>query len=179
MPLGEFERRIRYRQIPAHLGLLQAERFEKTRHRIEHVLAAARSDATVDEQSMQIFRARGVIADAQRRADEGADRIRAQRNLHVQQRVEAARGELRAQFVERAPALALVENEELDTGQIANQFVFEFADDPGQFRVGCLRLQRTHDRHHMRDIAECRRAQQADRLRSARHRKGDIGHQAC
>src|SRR5512135_2439026 len=63
---GEFLRLGWNRYIPANVGLPQSQWFDEAADRVEYVLAAARGNAAVDEQAVQILRARGIVAYAQR-----------------------------------------------------------------------------------------------------------------
>ncbi len=134
LPGSPFPRFVRDRDVPADPRLLQTERLDETADRIQYVFAGARGNAFAHEQTVQILAARAVIADAAVGVHGEAQEIAAQRHLHVQQRVEAAPGQLTANRPIARAARALVEGQEFDAGDVADQFAFQLADDPGQAR---------------------------------------------
>ena len=108
-----------------------------------------------------VFGARGVVANPHFRVDQQAEQVRAQRHLHVQQRIETAASEFFSDRLEAGDAYRLVEGDELDASNIANQFPLQLADDPSQPGLRPVCLQCAHQRHDMAGIAQRRCAQQA------------------
>lgn len=79
---------FRHRQVPAHLGLAQAQRLGKAADGVEHMDAGVVGDALVDEQAVQVLGAVAVVADASPRRHEGRQHIGAKGHLHLQQGIE-------------------------------------------------------------------------------------------
>ena len=164
---GPFVCGHRDRQVPGDFGLLEPERFAKTADGVEHVDAGSIGNAFIDEQAVQVFRTRTVVADATRGGDECGEQIRARGDLHLQQRVEALACEFAAQGTHPPDAGFLVVFEETHAGQAIEQAAFALADDPGQFDGRPGLAQGMQQRQHMGDIAKRGQAQQADRCRRA------------
>ena len=160
---GPGVRLVGNRDVPAHPGLLQSQRFAEAADRVEHMFAGSRRDAFVDHQAVQVLRAGAVVADAPVGLDAQAEQVRAQRHLHLQQRVETPPAQRRMHGAHAGPARGLVEADELHAGQVADQLAFQLADDPGQRSLWPRLLQGAHQRHHVGDVADGGGAQQADR----------------
>ncbi len=139
------------------------ERLGKAGDGFEYVLSVPRRDALVDHQAMQVFRAGLVVADAAFGPDRGGEQVGAQRDLALQQHVEAAPRERAAQIGVDPPATRLVEYDEFDPLEVADQLRFELADDPGDAALRQRALQAPHQRHDVGHIAERRQAQDANR----------------
>ena len=111
-------------------------------------------DARVGEQPLQLARAGAVEAEAPARRDRQRQQAGAQRELHVQQHVEASAADGGAQRPQRAPAGALVHDDKLDAGEQAHQARLDPADHPGDACRGPGLLQRAHDRHDVAGVAD-------------------------
>src|ERR1700722_6174115 len=78
------------RQVPFEPAFLDAERAEETLKAVEHVLLTARRDLRIGEQPLQLARPCTIETQPQPRADQRRCQAGTQRQLHVQQYVEAA-----------------------------------------------------------------------------------------
>src|SRR5690606_21234405 len=116
--------------------------------RIEY-MAAAGGDTLVDEQAMP-FTAAGVVeADAAAGAHRGRNQSRAQRQLQVQQRIEAAPGKFGAQRPPSREAGFLVVDEQFDAVETVEQLRLAATGDPGDRSLRRTALQCPHQRHGM------------------------------
>src|SRR5205807_2194297 len=95
-PLGVGARRGRQRQIPPQQPFADAERDRKSEQAVEHMLARARGDARIGEQPLQLAGTRAIEAELYGRRHTRRHETRAQRQLHVQQHVEAPAAQLPA-----------------------------------------------------------------------------------
>src|SRR3546814_14483110 len=77
---------VRYRQVPGDGVLLQSQRLAKAADGVEYVDPEPDGDALVDEQPVQVLRARAVVADAPLRRPERRQQVGARGDLHPQQR---------------------------------------------------------------------------------------------
>ena len=78
-----------------------------------------------------------------------------------------------AQFApDRSQTLLLVDGDELDARQIADQLGLEAADDPSDARIRTMRADAVHQRQHVRDVAEGGQAENADRFDGCAHVRG-------
>src|SRR5690606_24778485 len=94
----------------------------------------------------------------------GSSQVGAKGDLHVQQGVKPAAFHLLAQLgIALTPGL-LVEKNELDTGQVADQFRLDLADHPGNSDAGNLFLEAQYHGYDMGDIADRGKAENADGL---------------
>src|SRR5690606_31406598 len=89
------------------------------------------------------------------------DQIGAQRQLHQQQRIEAAATQSLAQLQHATPAAALVIRNELDAVDVADQARLELAGDPGDGGARPVPLDRAHHGHDMADITQRGKTQDA------------------
>src|SRR5207342_743555 len=130
-----FARGIRYRQVPAHLRLLESKRFAEAADGIQDMEAWAVGDALVDEEAVEVLGTGTVIPNAEPGWNEGRQQIGARCHLHLQQHLvtAAARAfaQLAAQAAHAREAGLLVVLDEVDTGQSLQQPVLALADDPG------------------------------------------------
>ncbi len=150
-----------YSSAAASIGMSQRierpampERFGETEEAVLHVLAAARLDARIGDEPLQLPRARAIESEPQPRRHADSGEARSQRKLHVQQRIEPPPGEARAQLPVATRARFLVEHDELDVGQVAEQLVLEPADHPGDPGPRPRVLDRAHDRQRVTDVPE-------------------------
>ncbi len=159
---------IRHRQPPLDSIGAQAQRPQELQEGVLHVVAAGRN-TFVDEQRVAFLAAGPVVADAAPGPDRGRHQAGAQRELDVQQHVEASAGQLGAQ---RAPAREpglLVVDDEFDAVQAFEQPGLALADDPGDRQLRPGPLQRTHQGDGMDDVAQGGQAQEAERTRRGTH----------
>ena len=127
-------------------------------------------DAPVGEQPLQLARARLVEAELHRRRDQRRGRAGADRQLQMQQQVEAAAPlHLGAQPAVSGEAGTLVHGDKLHIRNEAHQLRFEFADHPRESRARPGVLQRAQQRHHVAGVPDRGEAQQADFLRRCGH----------
>ena len=82
--------------------------------------------------------------------------------LHVQQNIEAAVTEFLSQFIHGAPAAALVEFDEFDIIEAAEQTMLQLPDNPGDPGSGPAILDGPDDRYNVRGISECGKPQDAN-----------------
>ncbi len=148
-------------QVPADLGLAQAQRLAEAADGIQHMDAGAVGNALVDEEPVQVLGTAAVVADASLGGNERRQQVGAERHLHLQQRFKTPRWQLFAQLLDPCHAALLVVGVEGDAGQAIEQFVADLVDDPVDRRVRARSLQGAHQGHHVGDIAECGQAQEA------------------
>ena len=122
-------------------------------------------DLRIREQPLQLARALPIESKFDGRGDQSADQARAKGQLHVEQQVEAAPAQLRAQAKQFPKGGPLIEGDKLDSrSDFAHQLGFDLADDPGEPRFGPRRLEGSQRRQCMAGIADCGETQQADVL---------------
>jgi len=76
------------------------------------------------------------------------------------------------QFAVGLPTARLVEHNELDARQVADELMLEPADDPGQAPVGACAAQGVHQRQHVGHVAQRGQAEQAEAGVVWQHRDG-------
>ena len=113
---------------------------------------------------LQLARPGTIESEPDPRGYAGGGEARAQRELHVQQRIEAASGEARAELAVGARAGLLVEDHELDVGQVTEQLVLEPSDQPGDAGPRPRVLDGADDRERVTDVSERGQTQHADRF---------------
>ncbi|OPZ10160.1 MAG: hypothetical protein BWZ07_02794 [Alphaproteobacteria bacterium ADurb.BinA280] len=153
-----FGKRLRLgkdREIPLRWCGRQSQRLHEAAKRVQNMLAGLKRDTSIDHQAMQFLAAFGVKTNALIGLHPGGQQVGAQRQLHVQQGVEASTSQLFAELPYRIPALLFVEHDVLDVWDEVHQAMLEFADDPGDAGFRPLALQLAHHRQHMADIAQC------------------------
>jgi hypothetical protein len=97
------------------------------------------SNALADEQRMAFLAAPRSKPMRRSALDLRRQQVGAHRQLHVQQRVEAAPAQLPAQVAQAGGAGFLVEGDQLDALEAVDQLRLALADDPGERRVGHAR----------------------------------------
>ncbi|MNS97045.1 hypothetical protein D3C72_1313680 [compost metagenome] len=150
---------LRHGQVPADVGLAQAQRLAEAADGIEHMDARAISDAFVDEEAVEVLGAAAVVTDAALGGNEGRQHVRAERHLHLQQRLETSGRQLLAQFLHPGHAGLLVVGMEGDARQAIKQLLPDLVDDPVDRRVRARGLQGAHQRHYVGHIAKSGQAQ--------------------
>jgi hypothetical protein len=152
------------RDIPPHRPAGHAEPLREPEQAVEHVLARAGLDLRVGEDPLAFAGAVAVEPHAMPRRHHQRGHCRARCQLHVQQRVELAAPQSRPQVAIALHAGLLVERDELDARDVAEQLVLEVAEDPRDLRRRPGVLQRAHHGQHVAHVAERRESQDADRL---------------
>lgn len=132
------------------------------------MLARCRRNATIDEPTVQLFASRCIKTHAGFGAHRAAQKIRPQRQLTLQQDIEASSAQLLAQLFPCCPSGFLVDDHELNAGDIADQSVLEAPDDPSDTSVWPELLDPAHQGQNVGDIAECRQPKDAKGGRGGR-----------
>ena len=86
--------------------------------------------------------------------DQFAEQVGPGGYLHVQQYIEAAVTKLPAQFIHGAPAATLVEFDEFDIIEAAEQTMLQFPDDPGDPGTGPVILDGPDDGYYVRGVSK-------------------------
>lgn len=154
--------------IPLRCIAGQSDSIAKAGDGVEHVLSGCRRNAAIDEPAVQFFAARGVKADTDFCAHRTAQKIRPQRQLTLQQDIEASSAQVLAQLLPRCPSGFLVDDDELNARDIADQTVLEATDDPSDAGVWPELLHPAHQGQNVGDIAECRQPKDAKGGRGGR-----------
>jgi hypothetical protein len=97
--------------------------------------------------------------------DQPAEQVGPGSYLHLQQNIEAAVTERPAQFTHSVPAATLVEFDEFDIIEAAQQTMLQFPDDPGDPGSGPVILDGPDDGYNVRGISECGQPQDANVFR--------------
>jgi hypothetical protein len=143
------------------------------------VLVRGRTDAVSGEQPLQFAGTAPVEAEFDLRGNRGREKTGAHRQLHVHQDIELAAAHRGAQGAIRLELATLIDGNELDIRDVAEQFRFDAPDHPGEAGLGPGTLQCANDRQHMTGIADGGQPQNADRTRCTReiggHQKGADG----
>ena len=126
------------------------------------MLLGRRFDSAVDEQAVKILAACLVIANPDPGRDARSCEVGPKGHLHMKQRVELAALHLSAKLGVAFAAGLFVENNKFNVGQIANQFCFDLADDPGDLHAGKLLLEAQNNRNHVGHVADGGQAKNAD-----------------
>ncbi len=148
-------------EVPGGRPGLYAACAHEPHERIEHVFRGRRRDARVGEPPLQLARPRAVEAELDGSPDQAAHQARANRQLHVEQQLEAPAAQGRTQPHEFLERCALIEGDKLDFRENRrHQPGFDFADDPGEAGLRPCRLQGSKRRHRMAGIADSRKTQQ-------------------
>jgi hypothetical protein len=148
--------------IPAQYLLIHAEFFSETEQTVQHVLPLRCLNAMVGEQPLQLAGSFEVEAETDSGRDQRRQYAGAQRQLHVQQRIEATPAHGRTQRAVGARQIVLVENDEVHLGNLRHDLGFDLADDPGEAGIRPGTLQSTQHRQHVEGIADRREPQDAD-----------------
>ena len=156
----------RQRRIPMGRAGCDSAGPHEAEEGVQHVFADGRRNLRIGEKPLQFARARAVETQLDRRPHQARDQARAKRQLQIEQQIEAAAGERRAQPQQLAGHCALVEGDKLDFGNdCRHQLGLEFADDPGESSAGPRCLQRSQRSQRVACIADGRETQETDVLR--------------
>jgi hypothetical protein len=163
------ERILGQGDVPAGRAGFDAAGPRKPHEGIEDMFAECRRDLRVGEQPLQLARPPPIEAQLDRGVDQQAQEAGTDRQLQVQQEIEAPASQGRAQTPEFPQHCGFIEGDKLDLRKNRrHQFCFEFADDPGK---PCLRpcgLKGAQHRDRVAGVADRRETQQADALRRGR-----------
>src|SRR5262249_53194179 len=119
-------------QVPAQQPLGDAKCRGEAEEAVEYVLAGAWCDARVGEQPLQLARSGPIETELHARRNTARQETCTQRQLHVQQHVEAASAERCAQRRSCREAGALVDGDNLPPLEESHETRLGPADDPGQ-----------------------------------------------
>ena len=158
-------------KAPFDAPLRDADRFAEPGEGIQHMVASRR-DALADHEAVPLLRARDVVADPPFGADQRREQVGPQRELHLQQHVEAPSGQRVAEGGDAAPAGRLVEDQQFDAFEAAQHRGFGLAGDPRDRSARTVALDRPHEGHDMRRVAERGQTEQADRRSVGGHGGG-------
>ena len=137
------QRIVGQRQVPGKHAIVHAAGVGEAEEAVEHMLALPRCDLRIGEKPLQFTGASPVepqLAPRRHHCGHGAG---AQRELQVQQEVEAAIGEAQAQRAQSSKPGTLVDGDKLDLGQQGqHQACLGPADEPGETGLRPRALQR-------------------------------------
>ncbi len=144
-PLGDHGgsgalRVLRDGQVPAQQALVHAQGCRETEKTVQNVFTRVRGDAPVGEQPLQLPGPRPIKSEFERRADLPGDETRPQRQLHVQQHIEATPPQAARQLQALGAAGMLVDGDKLHLRNRAHEPGFQRPDHPGEagIRPGAL-----------------------------------------
>jgi len=132
--VGSPEGTRRQAQVPAQQPAGDAEGRREAEETVEHVLAGVRRNARVGEQPLQLAGTCAIEAELHARRNARGHETGAQRQLHVQQHLEAAARERGAQPGQSGEAGALVDGDKLHPVEECHETRLAPADDPGELR---------------------------------------------
>ena len=126
------------------------------------MLLRCRFDPAVYKQTVKVLAAGLVITNSGASGNTRGSEVGSECHLHMQQCVEFATLHLSAKLRVPFASGLLVENNELNTGQITDQLGFDLADNPGDLYPGKLLLKAQHNRYHVGYVTDGGQAKNTD-----------------
>jgi heptosyltransferase-2 len=151
--------------VPADRQALRARVVRETHHCVERVFPVGGGDAFIADEPLEVLCPGTIETDLAVCRELRIEPVGAHRRVHAQQYVEATLADGIEDRAVGATTLPLVENDKLDSRNVAEQARLGPADNPREFRVGPVVLQIAHDSERMAGIADRGQANEAHCVR--------------
>src|SRR5690606_19637097 len=119
-------------------------------------------DTLISKQRVQFLGSAPVVAYFSFRSDDSGREVGAECNLHMQQDIKALVIQILFQLSISCAPQRLIEHNKVHAWQALKKAIFDFTDDPGDFCLRIVCLDRLHSRDSMADITECGKSENAD-----------------